>query len=83
MLASESHAAEPKQTTIIDPINPLKARPPHVTPKAKSVIFLFMTGGPSHVDTFDYKPVLNKLHMKKIPDSIIKNKKDAVENAVF
>ena len=40
--------------------NPLAPRPPHFAPKAKSVIFLFMYGGPSHVDTFDYKPELAK-----------------------
>ena len=39
--------------------NPLAAKPPHFTPRAKRVIFLFMDGGPSHVDTFDYKPKLN------------------------
>ena len=38
--------------------NPLAAKPPHFAPKAKSVIFLFMYGGPSQVDTFDYKPKL-------------------------
>jgi hypothetical protein len=38
--------------------NPLAARPPHFTPRAKRVIFLFMAGAPSHVDTFDYKPKL-------------------------
>ncbi len=36
--------------------NPLAPRPPHFAPRAKRVIFLFMKGGPSHVDTFDYKP---------------------------
>ena len=36
--------------------NPLAAKEPHFAPKAKSVIFLFMYGGPSHIDTFDYKP---------------------------
>lgn len=36
--------------------NPLMAKAPHFAPKAKSVIFLFMYGGPSHIDTFDYKP---------------------------
>jgi hypothetical protein len=41
--------------------NPLAPRPPHFAPKAKSVIFLFMYGGPSHVDTFDYKPTLYRL----------------------
>jgi len=41
--------------------NPLAAKPPMFAPKAKSVIFLFMYGGPSHVDTFDYKPKLYPL----------------------
>ncbi len=36
--------------------NPLAAKAPHFAPKAKSIIFLFMYGGPSHIDTFDYKP---------------------------
>ncbi len=48
-------------------VNPLAARPPHFAPKAKSVIFLFMYGGPSHVDTFDYKPILYKLDGQTIP----------------
>lgn len=41
--------------------NPLAPKQPHFTPKAKSVIFLFMYGGPSHVDTFDHKPKLYEL----------------------
>jgi hypothetical protein len=40
------------------PGSPLALKPPHHTPKAKRVIFLFMQGGPSHVDTFDFKPRL-------------------------
>src|SRR5688572_17691431 len=40
--------------------NPLSPRKAHFTPKAKRVIFMFMQGGPSHVDTFDYKPQLEK-----------------------
>ncbi len=50
--------------------NPLAARPTHwnhVT--AKSVIFLFMAGGPSHLETFDPKPLLNKLNGKQRPAS--------------
>ncbi|HMP01527.1 MAG TPA: DUF1501 domain-containing protein [Gemmatales bacterium] len=39
-------------------VNPLAAKPPHFTPRAKRVIFLCMRGGPSHLDTFDYKPKL-------------------------
>src|SRR6202166_3781445 len=41
--------------------NPLAERPPHFPAKAKSVIFLFMYGGPSQVDTFDYKPSMYAL----------------------
>ncbi len=44
---------------------PLAARPPHVKPRAKSCIFLFMEGGPSHLDTFDPKPKLHELHMQE------------------
>ena len=49
-----------------DFISPMAARVPHFAPKAKSVIFLFMYGGPSHVDTFDYKPDLYPLDGKTI-----------------
>ena len=41
-------------------VNPLSARPPHFKPRAKRIIFLFMQGGPSQVDTFDYKPLLEQ-----------------------
>src|SRR5437764_919907 len=41
-------------------LHPLAPRPPHFPAKAKSVIWLFMNGGPSHVDTWDYKPELAK-----------------------
>ncbi|MFM7593868.1 MAG: DUF1501 domain-containing protein, partial [Isosphaeraceae bacterium] len=44
--------------------NPLAPRPSHFAPRAKHVIFLFMNGGPSHVDTFDPKPEL-KTHAGK------------------
>lgn len=40
---------------------------PHFAAKAKRVIFLFMHGGPSHVDTFDYKPLLEKHHGQPLP----------------
>jgi hypothetical protein len=45
------------------------ASPPHHTTKAKNVIFLFMEGGPSHLDTFDRKPLLNQLAGQSLPDS--------------
>src|SRR5262245_53835056 len=46
--------------------NPLAPKPPHFPGKAKAVIFLFMYGGPSHVDTFDYKPKLYGLDGKTV-----------------
>ena len=47
--------------------NPLAPRKPHHPAKAKSVIFLFMAGGPSHLETFDPKPLLNELHGQSRP----------------
>lgn len=47
--------------------NPLAPKQPHFTPRAKRVIFLFMHGGPSHLDTFDPKPRLYEDHGKPIP----------------
>jgi uncharacterized protein (DUF1501 family) len=52
--------------------NPLAARPPHLRSTAKHVIFLFMQGGPSQVDTFDPKPLLNRLHGQPLPPSVIR-----------
>jgi hypothetical protein len=45
----------------------------HHAPKAKRVIFLFMAGGPSHIDLFDPKPKLNELDGKEIPKELLKN----------
>lgn len=47
--------------------NPLAPRAAHFAPRAKHVIFLFMHGGPSQVDTFDYKPLLERDHGKPLP----------------
>ena len=57
-----AHSAEAR-TAFINPMAPKK---PHFKPKAKSVIFLFMYGGPSHIETFDYKPKLYPLDGKTI-----------------
>jgi len=62
LLSQESRAAKPNRKA-----NPLAPREPHFEPKAKRVIFLFMHGGPSQVDTFDYKPQLIKDHGKPLP----------------
>ncbi len=45
----------------------------HFAPKAKNIIYLFQSGGPSHLDLFDYKPELIKRNGQKMPDEILKN----------
>jgi hypothetical protein len=57
------------------PSDPLAPRPPHFTPRAKRIIFLFMNGGPSHVDTFDPKPALQKYAGQDPPDSVMTGRK--------
>jgi len=67
--ARPAHAAAPSPRTddVAAPFQgPMTPKAPHHQPKAKSVIFLFMYGGPSHVDTFDYKPKLYGLDGKTI-----------------
>src|SRR5690606_5205102 len=54
-------------------VNPLAPRPNHVTPKAKACIFIFTEGGPSQMDLFDPKPMLNKLNGQPLPDSLTKD----------
>ncbi len=48
---------------------------PHFVPKAKRVVYLFMSGGPSQMDLFDYKPVLEKMHGQELPDSVRKGQR--------
>ena len=57
--------------------NPLAPKKPHFEPKAKAVIYLFMAGGPSQLELFDYKPKLNALHGKPVPLDFIKGKRFA------
>jgi hypothetical protein len=64
LLASESIPADSSS------INPLAVKAPHFAPRAKRLIFLFMNGGPSHLDTFDPKPKLEELNGKPLPESI-------------
>jgi hypothetical protein len=58
-------------------VNPMAPRKPHFRPRAKAVIYLFMAGGPSQLELFDYKPKLQELHGKPIPDEFIKGKRFA------
>ena len=52
--------------------NPLAPRNPHYAPKVKRVIYLHMSGGPPHLDLFDYKPELVKWNDKPCPDEFLK-----------
>ncbi|MCA9058518.1 MAG: DUF1501 domain-containing protein, partial [Planctomycetaceae bacterium] len=60
LLASSASAADPPS------LNPLAARDPHFDARAKRVIWIFVNGGPSHVDTWDYKPALEKYDGKEL-----------------
>ena len=60
LLQDEGLLEASAQAATIDPLNPLAPRPGHFAAKAKRVIWLFINGGPSHVDTWDYKPELEK-----------------------
>ena len=64
MLAEEGNAAP---ADVASSPNPLAPKKPHFAPRAKRVVFLFMKGGPSHLDTFDYKPLLQRDHGKPYP----------------
>ena len=64
LLAGQAAAGQqeraPAGAAPADASNPLAPRIPHFRPAAKRIIFLFMKGGPSHLDTFDFKPQLQK-----------------------
>jgi hypothetical protein len=59
LLGQQAHAS--------NPLNPIASKQPHFAPRAKRIAFLFMKGGPSHVDTFDPKPLLSRDHSKPLP----------------
>ncbi|MEO6711041.1 MAG: DUF1501 domain-containing protein, partial [Planctomycetota bacterium] len=56
---------------------PASARAPHFAPKAKSIIWLFMNGGPSQLDLFDAKPALEQLDGKPVPESFTQGERFA------
>jgi hypothetical protein len=66
--------------------NPLAAKMPHFAPRAKRVIFLFMQGGPSQVDTFDHKPLLAERdgQMERFDDArVLAKTKKIIEHRIF
>ena len=58
-----------------EPASPLAAKPPHFAPRAKRVVHFFLNGGPSHVDTFDPKPLLQQIAGKPLPQSYLTERK--------
>ena len=72
-LAGAASAAE-------QPAGPLAPKKPHFAPKAKNVIFLFMAGGPSHLELFDYKPQLAKFDGTLPPPELLKGYRAAFIN---
>ncbi len=64
----DAFGSETRSTADIE--SPLAPRQPHFAATAKRVIHLFLSGGPSHVDTFDPKPALDKYHGQLLPESM-------------
>ena len=62
MLPAEAQAAQAPDRGVLGR--------PHFAPKAKRVIYLFMSGGPSQIDLLDHKPLLNQRHGEELPDSV-------------
>jgi hypothetical protein len=63
-------------------VNPLAPKSPHYQPKVKRVIYLHMSGGPPHLDLFDYKPELVKWNGKPCPDEFLKGRRFAFTSGV-
>jgi Protein of unknown function (DUF1501) len=74
-LAAEGALANAQQPTAN--ANPLAPRRPHHPARAKSVIYMFMAGGPSQLELFDHKPVLNRLDGEPIPESYLRDRRFA------
>lgn len=72
-LTSQQRAAADEVKAALQ--NPLAPRPTHFAPKAKRMIFIFMQGGPSHLDTFDPKPKLTEDDGKKIEFNVARTRK--------
>ncbi|MDE2644726.1 MAG: DUF1501 domain-containing protein [Bacteroidota bacterium] len=56
-------------------VNPVMAADPDVVPRAKRIIYLFQSGGPSQFELFDYKPKVNAMHGQELPESVRKGQR--------
>jgi hypothetical protein len=72
LLGEQLLSAEPAKSS-----NPAAPKPPHFPAKVKNVIYLFMAGGPSQLELFDYKPALQQYDGKSAPESLLKGKRFA------
>jgi hypothetical protein len=82
LLAEEGLLASEVEDRAVDPLAP---RTPPQPPRAKRVIFLFMAGGPSHLEMFDPKPELQRLHGQKLPPSFgpVKTRRSVDKNKLL
>src|SRR4051812_23979538 len=69
LLEEDARAAAPPPPVAQAPGSPLAPRPVHFPATARSVIWVFLDGGPSHIDLFDPKPELTRLHGQPLPGS--------------
>jgi uncharacterized protein (DUF1501 family) len=76
-LASLLDANNASGATKAKVVNPLAPKSPPLKPKAKRVIYIFMAGGPSQLDLFDYKPTLAKYNGKPVPQEVVMGQKYA------
>jgi hypothetical protein len=76
-LLNERSASAAEPGALADPMAP---KMPHFAPRAKNIIYLFMAGGPSQLELFDYKPKLIQLNGQPIPQSYIEGKRFAFMN---
>ncbi len=83
MLTEGQAAPIPAPAAASPASEPLTPRPTHHRARAKSIIYLFMAGGPSQLELFDHKPRLNRLSGQPIPDSFLEGKRFAFMDSSF
>jgi hypothetical protein len=76
-IALAAFGRNPLQAASTPVVNPLAPHKPHFEPKVKRVVYLHMSGGPPHLDLFDYKPELVKWNDKPCPDEFVKGRQFA------
>lgn len=75
LLLGREQTAQASAPAPATPATPESLGTPHHAPRAKRIIYLFQNGAPTHVDLFDYKPQLERLHGKPVPDEYVAGKR--------